>query len=364
VPWATLLKLAVAVLAGWMCVRLWPAGRLVVFAGLIAMALSPIVRFLERRGLGRGKAVVVLALGTLVLGAVAAVLIVPALAEQISDLWKSLPAMRGRIGRYVGSGTLVGRILLPLFDLPRSPEVDAWLAQPLVWGPPTFALAGGIIVVVVLSFYLLLDGPKVVAWLLAYAPRAERRRVGEMVPELFSVVQGYVTGQLIVSSLFAAFSGTVLVVCGVPGALPLAVLAALCDVVPVAGITAITILAFLSALTVSPTTALLVGSLFVAYHLFEFYVLVPRLYGNRLQLSTLTVLLAVIGGGVLGGVPGIVLALPLVAAYPVVERYWLEDWLHPDAVADHSALREVEDGKEKEELVNAVLEGQPLDRTR
>ena len=111
------------------------------------------------------------------------------------------------------------------------------------------------------------------------------------------------------------------------------------------------------------TAALAVGALFVSYHLFELYVLVPRLYGNRLQLSTLTVLLAVLGGGALGGLSGIVLALPLVAAYPVVEKYWLEEWLHPDAVADHTALRDAgDDGKEQ--LVAAVIEGQPLSARR
>ena len=360
VPWTTLLKLAASVLAAWLCLRLWPAARLVLFATLIAVALSPIVKALEARGLGHGRAVLLLALGTVLVCAAAAFLVAPALAAQVSETWKSLPAMRGRIGRYVGSGTLLGRLLLPHFDLPHAPEIDGWLAQPLVWGPPTFAFVGAVVAVLVLSVYLLLDGPKVVAWVLAYAPRRERRRVGEMVPELFSVVQAYVTGQLIVSALFAGFSFAVLLAFGVPGALPLAFLAAVCDVIPVAGISAITLLASLSALTVSPTTALAVGALFVAYHLFELYVLVPRLYGNRLQLSTLTVLLAVLAGGVLGGLSGIVLALPLVAAYPVVEKHWLGDWLHPDAVADHTALRDAEDGDGKEKLVTAVLEGQPL----
>ena len=247
VSWATLLKLGSAALAAWWCVRLWPAARLLLFAALIAIALSPIVKALEGRGVGHGRAVLLLALATALLGAAAAFFVVPALAEQVSAMWKDVPAMRARIGRTLGSGTLVARLVLPLFDLPHAPEVDGWLAKPLVWGPPTFAAAGALVAVVVLSFYLLLDGPRVVAWLLAYAPRAERRRVSEMVPELFSVVQSYVSGQLIVSALFAVFSFAALAACGVPGALPLALLAALCDVVPVAGIAAITLLASLSA---------------------------------------------------------------------------------------------------------------------
>ena len=218
--------------------------------------------------------------------------------------------------------------------------------------------------IIVLSLYLILDGPKVVAWLLAYAPRAHRRRMGDMVPELFSVVQAYTTGQLIASSLFAVFVAVVLTATGVPGVLPLALLAALADVIPVAGIVVVIVVASLAALTVSPGTALLVGALVLAYHLFEAYLLLPRLYGNRLRLSTLTVLLAILGGGTLGGIPGAILALPLVAAYPVIEKHWLDEWLHPDVVADHTALRDTEDEKRQKKLVNAVLEGRPADAVR
>jgi predicted PurR-regulated permease PerM len=104
--------------------------------------------------------------------------------------------------------------------------------------------------------------------------------------------------------------------------------------------------------------------LFIAYHLVEVYVIVPRLYRNRLKLSTLTVLLAILAGGTLAGIPGAVLALPLVAAYPVIEKHWLDEWLHPDVVADHSALRETEDSGRHQRLVTAVLKGRGVDSAR
>ena len=364
VPWATLLKIAAAVLAAWVCLRLWPTVELLLFAGLIAIALSPVVRTLEKRRVTRGRAVLLLALAVVVLGGAFAFFVLPPLMAQVSAMWKGLPAIRASISRSLESGGLSARVLLPLLDLPHGPEVDAWLARPLVWGPPAFEAAGGAVVVVVLSLYLLLDGPKVVAWLLAYAPRAHRRKMGDMVPELFAVVQAYTTGQLVASSLFGAFALVVISASGVPGALPIAFLAALCDVIPVAGIVIVTVVAALSALTVGPPTALVVAALFVAYHLFELYVLLPRLYGNRLRLSTLTVLLAILAGGTLGGIPGAVLALPLVAAYPVVEKHWLDEWLHPDAVADHTVLRETDDAGRQRKVVRAVLEGRPADTAR
>ena len=75
-----------------------------------------------------------------------------------------------------------------------------------------------------------------------------------------------------------------------------------------------------------------------------------------MRLSTLTVLLAILVGGTLGGVIGAILALPIVAAYPVFEKHWLDDYLHPDAVEDHMALRDT-DGKEGEAVVDAVMQG-------
>ncbi|MFI5197051.1 MAG: AI-2E family transporter [Thermoanaerobaculia bacterium] len=333
---------------------------MLLFSVLIAIALSPLVKILEGR-LARGKAVLVLAAVVVALGVAFAFLVLPPLTAQVTAVWKNLPTLRSSIAHSLGHGGLAARIVLPLVDLPHAPEVDAWLARPLAWGPPAFEAAGAVAVVIVLTLYLLLDGPKVVAWLLAYAPRAHRRRVADMVPELFSVIQAYTTGQLISSSLFGGFAFLALAATGVPGCLPLAFLAALCDVIPVAGITAVIAVAALMALAVSPSTSLLVGALFLAYHVFEAYVLVPRLFGGRLQLSTLTVLLAILAGGVLDGIPGAVLALPLVAAYPVVERHWLGKWLSPDTVAEHSALQDTASAGRQQNIVTAMLKARPLD---
>lgn len=364
VSWATLLKIGAAGLVGWACLCLWPSLELLLFAVLIAVALSPVVARIEKKGASRGVAVVVLASVLVLLGATAAFFVVPPLTSQVASMWKELPALRQSIAHTLERGGLGARIVLPLFDLPRSPALDSWLAKPLAWGPPAIEFVVALLVVFVLSIYLLLDGPKVVAWLLAYAPRAHRRRVGDTIPELFAVVQAYTLGQLIASSLFGTFAFAVLLAFGVPAALPLAVVAAACDVIPVAGILLVTVLAALCALTVSPSTALFVGGLFLLYHLFEAYFLVPHLYGNRLKLSTLTVLLAILAGGALGGIPGAILALPVVAAYPVIEKYWLDERLHPDVVADHEALEDSKDSSGQQKIVADMLKGRPLDASR
>lgn len=356
VPWATLVKVFAAFVAAWALLRLWPTVQLFLISVLLAIALSPIVDGLERRGIGRGRAVSLLALAIVVTVSALSFFVLPPLTEQVSDLWKSLPHFKHALAKQLEGKNLTSRILLPLLDLPHSPEFDALLSKPLSWGPKAFEVVAGLLIAVVLGLYLLLDGRKVVAWLLAYVPRAHRRRMGKMVPEVFEVVQAFTTGQLITSALFSVFTFTVLAALHVPAALPLALFAGLCDAIPVAGISVATAAASLCALAVSPSVALIVFGIYVGYHLFEAYILVPRLYGNRLKLSTLTVLLAILAGGTIVGVIGAVLALPIVAAYPVFEKHWLDEYLDPDAVEDHRALRET-DGKEGEAVVDAVLQG-------
>lgn len=357
VSWPTLMKLFAAVVAMWAVVRLWPPFRLFLLSILLAITLSPVVARLEKRKLGRGQAVALIALVIILLAGALCFFVLPPLTQQLSDLWKSLPEYRRSLALELERGVLGSRIVLPLLDLPRSPEFDALLAKPLTWGSAAAGAVGSVLIVIILSLYLLLDGKKTVAWFLAYVPREHRGRMSEMVPEVFSVVRAYTTGQLIASALFATFSFAVLTLLHVPAALPLALLAGLCDVIPVAGILLATAAATVCALVVSPSSALVVLVLYAGYHLFEAYVLVPVLYGNRLRLSTLAVLLAILAGGTLGGVIGAVLALPIVAAYPVFEKHWMDEYLHPDVVEDHSALRDTDDPRQHEAVVDAVLQG-------
>lgn len=360
VGWVTLLKILTAVLVAWALVHLWVGFEILLIAALFAVALSPAVDWMEDHGFGRGWAVATLAVvGVTLLGAFMA-LVLPPLTNELSALWKSLPHLRQNISHEMERSGLASRVVLPLLDLPRSPAFDAWLSQPMGWGLTAVEALAAALLVAVLSLYLILDGRAVVAWLLAYVPRQHRGKMSAMVPEVFGVVKAYAIGQLITSALFTVFTFAVLKAFHVPAALSLALFAGVCDAVPVAGIFIAMVAAALISLTVSPATALIVLGLYLIYHLFEAYILVPRLYGNRLRLSTLTVLLAIVAGGMLDGVIGAILVLPLVAAYPVVEKHWLDDYLHPDAIEDHASLRAAtdENAEGQEAAVEAVMRGE------
>jgi predicted PurR-regulated permease PerM len=209
-----------------------------------------------------------------------------------------------------------------------------------------------------LTLYLLFHGKRTFAWLLAYMPRRHRQKMAETIPEVSDVVHAYMRAQIITTLLFTGFAFAVLTVFHVPAALPLALLAGFCDIIPLVGIVIATTPAVLLALTVSHVAAGAVLALYLFYATFEAYVLVPRLYGRHLRLSPLVVLLALAIGGRLQGIAGALLVLPLVAAYPIIERIWLSNYLGEHVLDDHSALEQATEG-EAPAVVEAVLQGVP-----
>jgi predicted PurR-regulated permease PerM len=357
-PTGTVVKVLATWLFVWAGLRLWPEFVLLLISLLLAVALHPAIAALERRGLGRGLAVSLLTLALVGLALLLMSVVFTALAEQMSKLVQDFPTLRGRVeARLPPQYPFLKRVVGQVFELPSSPEVAAHLRRPLALG--TAALSGVVSVffTLIVTIYLLLDGKRLYAWLIAYIPRAHRDRMAVTADEVSQVIYAYVRGQVITSVLFAVYAGLVLRLFHVPAAVPLAILAGLCDVIPVVGIVVATVPAALLAVTVSPTAAAFVFALYVLYHVVESYLIVPRIYGQRLRLSTLAVVLALLAGSTLQGLIGAVLILPMVAAYPIIERIWLAGYLGAEVIKDHSALDNA-DGLGDEGTVNAVLQGE------
>lgn len=357
-PTATILKGLAAALLAWAAWRLWPELIFLTLSLLLAVALGPLVGWMGQRGLSRGVSVAILAVVMLVLIGGFVVLVLPPLAAQIGQLVGDFPAFRERVEHRLPADDRVLRTVVDqLFHLPSSPEVMAEVNKPLIWGRAAASGMTTTFFVLVATLYLLLDGKRLYAWLLAFVPRKHRDKMADTVTQVSGVVHAYVRGQAITSLLFAVFVAILLEVLGVPAVLPLAVLAAFADVIPVVGIIIAVLPAALLALTVSPTAAAIVSGSYFGYHLFETYLIVPRVYGRAMRLSALAVFLALIIGGTLQGILGAILVLPLVAAYPIVERIWLREYLAREVIEDHSALaKAAETGSEAE--VDAILQGE------
>ena len=194
-PTRTVVKVLLTLVAVWAILRLWPQFLLLLISLLVAVALHPVVTKLERRGFGRGT---VVGLMTLLMCAVAALLITvvfTSLAEQLSNLVQDFPALRDRVDqRLPAHYPTLKRIVREIFALPSSPEIVAQLKRPLALG--TVALSGvvSMFFMLVVTIYLLLDGKRLYAWLIAYIPRVHRDRMALTAEEVSGVIYAYVRG--------------------------------------------------------------------------------------------------------------------------------------------------------------------------
>jgi predicted PurR-regulated permease PerM len=211
---------------------------------------------------------------------------------------------------------------------------DLPLPQILSAGAGIVQAVSNTVIVMVITAYLLLDGARIYRWSVRYLPDKQEVKVRQAMPEISKVVSGYVVGQVITSLLFGIFTFIVLSIAGVPQPLFLALLAGILDAVPIVGVFIATIPAFLLALTVSVPAAIAVLIAYVVYQQIENYVIVPRVYRNTLQISSFAVLIAVVIGSELLGIIGVLIALPLAAAIPVVERVWIQPAPKPSSVAE------------------------------
>jgi predicted PurR-regulated permease PerM len=179
------------------------------------------------------------------------------------------------------------------------------------------------VTVLVLTAYLLNDAPQIKRYLFRFVPDTRQEDAERILHALGRVVGGYVRGQAITSAIIGVFTTAVLLAVGIDNAIAFGVLAAFADIIPLIGAFIAIIPPVLAAFSDSPTKALIVLIALLLYQQFEDRYLVPRVYGSTLGLQPLVVLIAVLVGGELYGIPGILLALPATAAGKVLLDYYL-----------------------------------------
>ncbi len=331
-----LLKILAAAALVWLWLTVYPIVLLVVVAVLMAVTINPIVRWLERRRWPRWVASL----------AVSGLL----LALTVGFLWMTWSSLSEQttllLARLDASGQQLDTLLPPwLRDLivPNTGRAGSYVASYAVRIAQSAVTAVGVVFLgVILMIYFLVEGRTTCEWLVAFVPLEYRRRVEETLTESERVVVAYAVGNGITSIVAFAFTWVVLWWLNVPAALLLAVIAGLSDFVPVIGFVTSAVPAILLALTVSGTTALFVIAAYILYNTIEAYVLSPWAYGNRLNLSNLAIIIAFAVGAQIAGVIGALIALPIAALYPTIERLWLRRQLGEQTVIEHNAL---EDGE-------------------
>jgi predicted PurR-regulated permease PerM len=338
---ASVVLLTLAILG--VLIAIWRAREVItwVFIALfLALAINPLVDRLERRGLRRGLAAA-LAFGAViaVFGGLAAIFI-PIVVREVADFADALPGIvgdltegRGRLGFLETKYHIVERV---------REAVQGVNAERLLTASGTaLAVAEGVITaivalitIVVMTFFMLLEGPAWVERGLAQLPPGPRERWRIVGRDIYRAVGGYVSGALIIATIAGVASSIVLSIAGVQYAIALGLLTALFDLVPLAGATIAAVVVSAVAFLDSVPAGIGVLVFFIVYQQFENHVLYPMVYSRTVQLSPLAILIAVLIGASLGGILGALAAIPVAGGLQVLVRDWLANRPRPPLASE------------------------------
>jgi len=332
---AAIARVLAAVVLVWLWLRLWRFLMVVVVAIVVAVALEPVVEWLERRRVPRAVAStgVVAALTLLIVGFFW--ITGASLAGQARDLGGHMQSFREDVTRRIPPFIREAMHGARASDVVSTSAVAGYAVDAGRFAAAALLLG---MLALILTVYLLIEGRQTYAWLLAYVPPRYRDRAHVTAMEARNKILHYAVGNVATSVFAAVVVFVALSLLHVPAAMLLAVLAGIFDFVPVLGFICSAAPAILLAMGQGTGVALAVAAVYAGYHLVENYYVGPRVYGGQLRLSNLAVIVAFAVGAEIGGVVGALLALPIAALYPVIERVWLREYLGRDAVETHRRL--------------------------
>ena len=283
----------------------------------LALSLDPPVRWMVRRGTKRGHAVAAIFLGALTLAAVFLWVFMPPLVREGASLTSDFPGYLAHLRqRSPGLAHLDARFHLQsrlndwIAGLPAQARRNAWTVGQRFLGAVASTLLVG-----VLTIYFMLDLPRLRSGLVSLFPHQRRQQVDAIIAVVTDKVGSYMIGNILISGIAGVCAAIALALLKVPFALPLALVVALTDLLPMIGATlgaAVCVVAALATTNLWPNTVLVV-LFFVFYQQLENYVIAPRVLRNAVELPPLAVLLAALIGGNLLGLVGALMAIPAAA---------------------------------------------------
>jgi predicted PurR-regulated permease PerM len=321
--WAAFGVLLAAVL-GIAVVEVRAVLELLLVSVFLAVGLNPVVEFLIRRGLKRGWAVLIVAVLLVGVVSLVTVVFVEELRAQIVTFVNDAPRLINDLRSNKMIKHLDGRwhLLSDLGEQVENPNLPEKIFTS-VFGSGLGALRTlvQVLIVFVVTLYLLLGLPQLKRAMYSLAPRSRRARLGQLGDEILRRVGEYVVGAFLVALLAGTVTALFLLTAGLGTyVLPLAVLVALLDLVPlvgsILGATIVTIVCLANSLDIG----LAALCFYLVYEPLEGYFIYPRVMRSSIDVPEYVTILAVLLGGALDGVIGALLALPTAAGLLLLVR--------------------------------------------
>ncbi|NLJ33313.1 MAG: AI-2E family transporter [Firmicutes bacterium] len=324
------IALAFAVVAGlvlFLARMLW-LFNLVIIAFLIVYSISPGVDYLSRcKGMSRLGAVTIVYVSFLLLLFLLLYLVIPIIISELRDLALHLPQYSPYLAPYLKSlGETLSRPEIVDFALDFLQQLPRTLQQ-ILNRITNFTVAvvsrlSEIAIVLFMVFYLLRDLEDIKGSVVYYLPRPWRKEAIHVLGVIDTKVGAYLRGNVARCALVGVATGLGLYLLGMPFTLMLGVLAGVLNLIVYIGPYLAAIPALLIALSQSPRYALIIALLYIAVQTADAFLLTPLLLGKAVDLHPLSVIVAILIGGRLLGILGVLLAIPLAATIKVLFSYY------------------------------------------
>ena len=300
-------------------------------AGFLAIALAGPVNLLQRK-IPRGLAIALVYLLLILLPLLLMAVIVPPIVTQLNNLVDNLPQYARDFSDFVtGNRTLhrlqtdyniTGKLEEQASKLPAKLGDAAGVLSDIGLGLVNSIFAA--VTIIILSVFLMGAGPR---WLEAWASRHDPEQADwyrRLFARIRTAVANYVAGALVQATIAGISSWIVLMILGVPFALPLAVIIFLLDLVPLVGATlGAIVVGIVTLFNDFPVDTIVWVIWAIVYQQIENNLIQPRIQARAVQLEPLIVLISVLFGSTLFGVLGALLAIPIAAAIQITVREYL-----------------------------------------
>lgn len=295
---------------------------LLFIAIIILSAAQPIVEKLEMKKIPRVLSAAFIYIVFFTFLIFFGYLIIPVVGAELRELAKNVPQYLKGIDEFIKNVSALAtdynlnaniQNLLETYSNRISDMVPAIFSN-------TFAFIGGLfkfLIVMSLSFYMLVKRNGTKGFLKAVTPRKHQRYVLDLVERIQFKMGRWLIGQMALILIIFCLDYLVLLWLGVPYALVLALIGGLLEIIPYIGPTLAIIPATLFGLTVSPLTAILVLVLYILIQQLENYIITPLIMRKAVGLNPVVIILALLVGGNLAGVLGVIIAVPFATALSV-----------------------------------------------
>lgn len=294
----------------------------------ISLGLEPIVAKLTSLGIQRRFSILIVILGLLAIIGFLIAAVLPTLASQAANFIKSAPDVLTGVTKLPiviqldnqFGGAITEALTNAGTYLGNSSNWPVMLGGVVQVGISIFSGFFGALIILVLSLYFMASLASFKNWIYNLVAASKREKFSDIGEQVANSVGRYVMSQVGIGAIQSVFVFTLLSITTVPFALVIASIAFVLGLIPLVGtITAATI-ATLVALSVSPTTALIVAVSYLVYMQIEAYVISPRIMSRAVKVPGAVVVVAALAGGALLGVLGALVAIPVAASIILVLR--------------------------------------------